>query len=75
VKEEKRIRHRRMHVTLDAFNQVMFAEDANGQEKVRCMGASSKDIEKRAMDGLRGVTALLASGINGQNAAGHGAGA
>ena len=60
---------------LDAFNQVMFAEDGNGQEKVRHMGTSSKDIEKRAMDGLRGVTALLASGINGQNAAGHGAGA
>lgn len=75
VKAEKCIRRRRMHVTLDAFNQVMFAEDGNGQEKVRHMGTSSKDIEKRAMDGLRGVTALLASGINGQNAAGHGAGA
>ena len=43
-----------MHVTLDAFNQVMFAEDGNGQEKVEHMGTSSKDIEKRAMDGLRG---------------------
>jgi hypothetical protein len=73
VEAEKKIRRRRQHVTLDAFNQVLFPEECQAQGKRLRIGVSSRDIEKRAMDSLKGVAALLETGINGHNTGTHGA--
>lgn len=75
VQAEKKIRRRRQHVTLDAFNQVLFQEETGETEKDMPVGISSKDIERQAMDSLKGVAALLETGINSHNTASHGAGA
>ena len=73
VEAEKKIRRRRQHVTLDAFNQVLFPEECQAQGKRLRIGVSSRDIERRAMDSLKGVAALLETGINGHNTGTHGA--
>ena len=77
VEAEKKIRRRRQHVTLDAFNQVLFSEENRKQGKDMHIGVSSRDIEKCAMDSLKGVAALLESGISshGHNTHRHGANA
>ena len=73
VEAEKKIRRKRLHVTLDAFNQVMFSEVPRGQGKYLRIGVSSRDIEKSAMDSLKGVAALLESSINSHNTGNYGA--
>ena len=73
VEAEKKIRRRRQHVTLDAFNQVLFPEECQAQGKRLRIGASSRDIEKCAMDSLKGVAALLETGINSHSTGNHGA--
>ena len=77
VEAEKKIRRRRQHVTLDAFNRVLFSEENRKQGKDMHIGVSSRDIEKCAMDSLKGVAALLESGISshGHNTHRHGANA
>jgi len=75
VEAEKKIRHRRQHVTLDAFNQVLFAGECQKPGKDMRMGVSSRDIEKCAMDGLKSVAALLEPSINNHNTQRHGASA
>ena len=75
VEAEKKIRRRRQHVTLDAFNQVLFPEECQKTGKDVNIGVSSRDIEKRAMDGLKTIAALLESGINSHNTERHGANA
>lgn len=77
VEAEKKIRRRRQHVTLDAFNQALFSEENRKQGKDMHIGVSSRDIEKCAMDSLKGVAALLESGISshGHNTHRHGANA
>ena len=73
VEAEKNIRRRRQHVTLDAFNQVLFAEESQNPEKDIRIGVSSKDIEKQAMASLKSVAALFELGINNHNTESHGA--
>lgn len=73
VEAEKKIRRRRQHVTLDAFNQVLFAGEGQKPGRDMRMGASSRDIEKCAMDGLKSVAALLEPSINNHNMQRHGA--
>ena len=73
VEAEKKIRRRRQHVTLDAFNQVLFSEEPRKSGKDMRIGVSSRDIEKCAMDSLKGVAALLESSINSHNTGRHGA--
>ena len=73
VEAERKIRRRRQHVTLDAFNQVLFQEEHQATVKDIHIGVSSRDIEKHAMDSLKGVAALLESGINSHNTGTHGA--
>ena len=73
VEAEKKIRRRRQHVTLDAFNQVLFAGEEQKPGRDMRMGASSRDIEKCAMDGLKSVAALLEPSINNHNMQRHGA--
>lgn len=73
VEAEKKIRRRRQHVTLDAFNQVLFAGEGQKPGRDMRMGASSRDIEKCAMDGLKSVVALLEPSINNHNMQRHGA--
>ena len=75
VEAERKIRHRRQHVTLDAFNQVLFAEGPRKSGKDMHIGVSSRDIEKCAMDSLKGVAALLESSINSHSTYRHGANA
>lgn len=72
VEAEKKIRRRRQHVTLDAFNQVLFAEESQKPEKDMSIGVSSKDIEKQAMASLKSVAALFELGINSHNTESHG---
>ena len=73
VEAEKKIRRRGQHVTLEAFNQALFSEERQEHGKDMRIGVSSRDIEERAMDGLKGVAALLESGINNHNTRSHGA--
>ena len=73
VEAEKKIRRRRQHVTLDAFNQVLFAGEGQKPGRDMRMGASSRDIEKCAMDSLKSVAALLEPSINNHNMQRHGA--
>ena len=73
VEAERKIRRRRQHVTLDAFNQVLFQKEHQTTVKDIHIGVSSRDIEKHAMDSLKGVAALLESGINSHNTGTHGA--
>lgn len=73
VEAEKKIRRRRQHVTLDAFSQVLFAGEGQKPGRDMRMGASSRDIEKCAMDGLKSVAALLEPRINNHNMQRHGA--
>lgn len=73
VEAEKKIRRRRQHATLDAFNQVLFSEQKPGKDIH--IGVSSRDIERQALESLKGVAALLEPGINSHNAGNHGANA
>lgn len=73
VEAEKKIRRHRQHVTLEAFNQALFSGERQEHGKDIRIGVSSRDIEERAMDGLKGVAALLESGINNHNTRSHGA--
>ena len=73
VEAERKIRRRRQHVTLDAFNQVLFSEQKSGKD-IR-IGVSSRDIERQALESLKGVAALLEPGIDSHNAGNYGANA
>ena len=72
VEAEKKIRHGNMHVTLDAFNLVLFGEGSTKGTASKRIGISSKDIEKQACDTLKSVTQIMNSNANTYNTDCHG---
>ena len=73
VEAEKKIRRRRMHVTLDAFNHVLFGEETGQSAESKSIGISSKAIEKQACDTLKSVTQIMNSNANTYNTDYYGA--
>ena len=67
VEAEQKIRHRKMHVTLDTFNYVLFGEKPVQSAEDKSIGISSKDIEKQALDTLKGVMQIMNSNANAYN--------
>ena len=61
---EKKIRRRKMHVTLDAFNHVLFGEESRQSAAGKGIGISSKVIEKQALDTLKGVMQIMNTNAN-----------
>lgn len=73
VEAEKKIRRRKMHVTLDAFNHVLFGEESGHAAETGSIGISSKAIEKQACDTLKSVTQIMNSNANTYNTNYYGA--
>ena len=73
VEAEKKIRRRKMHVTLDAFNHVLFGEESEQSAETGSIGIPSKAIEKQACDTLKGVTQIMNSNANNYNTDYYGA--
>lgn len=73
VEAEKKIRRRKMHVTLDAFNHVLFGEESGHAAETGSIGISSKAIEKQACDTLKSVMQIMNSNANAYNTDYYGA--
>ena len=73
VEAEKKIRRRKMHVTLDAFNHVLFGEESGHAAETGSIGISSKAIEKQACDTLKSVMQIMNSNANTYNTNYYGA--
>ncbi len=73
VEAEKKIRHRRMRVTLDAFNYVLFGEKSGQSAESKSIGISSKVIEKQAYATLKSVMQIMNSNANAYNTDYYGA--
>lgn len=73
VEAEKKIRRRKMHVTLEAFNHVLFGEESGHAAETGSIGISSKAIEKQACDTLKSVTQIMNSNANTYNTNYYGA--
>lgn len=53
------IRDYGMHVTLDAFNQIMFSEEPAPTETTKGKSVESEEIEHCACDGLTKLTEIM----------------
>lgn len=73
VEAEKKIRRKKMRVTLDAFNHVLFGEESGHAAEAGSIGISSKAIEKQACDTLKSVMQIMNSNANTYNTNYYGA--
>ena len=73
VEAERKIRRRKMHVTLDAFNHVLFGQESGQSAAERSIGIPSTAIEKQSYETLKSVTQIMNSNANTYNTDYYGA--